>query len=206
MCWVAFDRGVRCVERYQLDGPAERWRELRTQIHDDICQNGFDAEMGSFVQYYGGKTLDASLLLLPQLGFLPADDPRIDGTIKAIERELRQGPLVKRYSTQGTDDGVGGKEGAFLACSFWLADAYVLAGRHRDAQALYEQLLGLRNDLGLLSEEYDPIAKRLLGNFPQAFSHIGLINTAHNLVKAQGPAQQRAQQTAPTSAEKVNQV
>jgi GH15 family glucan-1,4-alpha-glucosidase len=205
MCWVAFDRGVRCVERYQLDGPAERWRELRTQIHADICQNGFDAERGSFVQYYGGKTLDASLLLLPQLGFLPADDPRIDGTINAIERELRQGPLVKRYSTQGTDDGVGGKEGAFLACSFWLADAYVLAGRHRDAQALYEQLLDLRNDLGLLSEEYDPVSKRLLGNFPQAFSHIGLINTAHNLVKAQGPAQQRAQQTAPTSAEKVNQ-
>ena len=201
MCWVAFDRAVVNAERFKLDGPVDKWRKLRAVIHNDICTNGFDAELNSFVQYYGGTTLDASLLLLPQLGFLPANDPRIAGTIKAIEQKLRQGALVKRYSTQGTDDGVGGKEGAFLACSFWLADAYVLAGRHADAKALYDQLLDLRNDLGLLSEEYDLGSRRLLGNFPQAFSHIGLINTAHNLVKAQGPAKQRAEHTAPSSTE-----
>ncbi|MEO8384269.1 MAG: glycoside hydrolase family 15 protein [Betaproteobacteria bacterium] len=202
MCWVAFDRAVTSVERFKLDGPVDRWRALRAEIHNDVCCQGFDPELGSFVQYYGGKTLDASLLLLPQLGFLAADDPRVTGTIAAIENTLRNGPLVARYSTTGTDDGVGGKEGAFLACSFWLADAYVLAGRRADAQTLYDELLDLRNDLGLLSEEYDPISKRLLGNFPQAFSHIGLINTAHNLVKAQGPAKQRAHQVAPSTAER----
>jgi len=197
MCWVAFARAVASVEHFKLEGPVDRWRDLRDAIHEDICQNAFEPELNSFVQYYGGKTLDASLLLLPQLGFLPADDPRIEGTIGAIERELREGPLVRRYSTDETDDGVGGTEGAFLACSFWLADAYVLAGRHADAHTLYQQLLGLRNDLGLLSEEYDPVAKRLLGNFPQAFSHVGLINTAHNLVKTLGPAEQHARQVAP---------
>jgi GH15 family glucan-1,4-alpha-glucosidase len=205
MCWVAFDRGVKSVERFGLEGPVGEWRALRAEIHDDVCRNGFDAGQNSFVQYYGGKTLDASLLLLSQLGFLPPDDPRVRGTIAAIEQKLRQGPLVKRYSTEGTDDGVGGREGAFLACSFWLADAYVLAGRHADAKALYDELLGLRNDLGLLSEEYDPVSRRLLGNFPQAFSHIGLINTAHNLVKAQGPAQQRAKQIAPSKPEKATE-
>ena len=203
MAWVAFDRAVISVERYGLDGPVERWRQVRQAIHDEICANGFDAAKNSFVQYYGGKTLDASLLLMPQLGFLPADDPRVTGTIAAIETELMHGGLVARYSTEGTDDGVGGREGAFLACSFWLADAYVLAGRDDDARALFERLLGLRNDLGLLAEEYDTEAGHLLGNFPQAFSHIGLINTAHNLVTDNGPAQQRADQTAPTMPAKV---
>ena len=203
MAWVAFDRAVTSVERYGLDGPVDRWRKLRQEIHDDVCDNGFDADLNSFVQYYGGKTLDASLLLMPQLGFLPADDPRVAGTIKAIERELVHDGLVARYSTDGTDDGVGGREGAFLACSFWLADAYVLAGRHEDARALYDRLLGLRNDLGLLAEEYDVVAGRLLGNFPQAFSHIGLINTAHNLMAASGPARQRADQLAPKRSVKL---
>ncbi|QWC56328.1 glycoside hydrolase family 15 protein [Erythrobacter sp. 3-20A1M] len=203
MAWVAFDRAVTSVERYKLEGPVDRWRKLRQEIHDDVCDNGFDADLNSFVQYYGGKTLDASLLLMPQLGFLPADDPRVAGTIEAIERELVHDGLVARYSTDGTDDGVGGREGAFLACSFWLADAYVLAGRHEDARALYDRLLGLRNDLGLLAEEYDVVAGRLLGNFPQAFSHIGLINTAHNLMAASGPASQRADQVAPKRSVKL---
>ncbi|MGN6375373.1 MAG: glycoside hydrolase family 15 protein [Sphingomonas sp.] len=205
MCWVAFDRAVISVERYGLDGPVDHWRKVRQAIHDDICANGFDAEKNSFVQHYGGKTLDASLLLMPQLGFLPADDPRVAGTIAAVERELMQGGFVQRYSTEGTDDGVGGREGAFLACSFWLADAYVLSGRYDDAQRLFGRLLTLRNDLGLLAEEYDPVDQRLLGNFPQAFSHIGLINTAHNLVTGAGPAVQRAEQTAPRSPAKVSE-
>ncbi len=203
MAWVAFDRAVTSVERFNLDGPVERWRAIRSQIHDEICARGFDTEQNSFVQYYGGKTLDASLLLMPQVGFLLPDDPRIAGTIAAVERDLMRGGLVMRYSTKGTDDGVGGREGAFLACSFWLADAYVLAGRFDDARHLFERLLDLRNDLGLLAEEYDTQAGRLLGNFPQAFSHIGLINTAHNLVTGKGPARQRAEQVAPSKAEKI---
>ncbi|MBY5454141.1 glycoside hydrolase family 15 protein [Rhizobium leguminosarum] len=204
MAWVAFDRAVVSVERYGLDGPVAKWRQMRQQIHDDICINGFDAGKNSFVQYYGGETLDASLLLMPQLGFLPPDDPRVVATIAAVERELVQHGLVRRYSTAETEDGIGLGEGAFLACSFWLADAYVLAGRNEDALQLFEHLLGLRNDLGLLAEEYDTVAGRLLGNFPQAFSHIGLINTAHNLVSVGGPAQQRAQKTAPSKPRKVS--
>ncbi|ANK88734.1 MULTISPECIES: glycoside hydrolase family 15 protein [unclassified Rhizobium] len=204
MAWVAFDRAVIGVERYGLEGPIAKWRELRQQIHDDICTNGFDAGKNSFVQYYGGDTIDASLLLMPQLGFLAPDDPRIIGTIAAIERDLLQTGLVLRYSTDETDDGVGGREGAFLACSFWLADAYVLANRGDDARELFDHLLDLRNDLGLLAEEYNAATSRLLGNFPQAFSHIGLINTAHNLVSAGGPARQRARKTAPSKPTKVS--
>jgi len=205
MCWTAFDRAVVGVERFGLDGPVEHWREVRAAIHEDICTNGWNAEKNSFVQYYGGTSLDASLLLMPQLGFLPADDPRVVGTIAAIERELLQGGFVERYSTSASAavDGLDGREGAFLACSFWLADAYVLSGRYDDAQDLFERLLGLRNDLGLLAEEYDAVNKRLVGNFPQAFSHIGLINTAHNLAKARGPARQRAEHTAPRSREEA---
>ncbi|NDK53409.1 glycoside hydrolase family 15 protein [Rhizobium laguerreae] len=204
MAWVAFDRAVISVERYGLDGPVAKWRQVRQQIYDDICVNGFDAGKNSFVQYYGGETLDASLLLMPQLGFLPPDDPRVVATIAAVERELLQDGLVRRYSTDDTNDGIGSGEGAFLACSFWLADAYVLAGRNEDALRLFEHLLGLRNDLGLLAEEYDTVAGRLLGNFPQAFSHIGLVNTAHNLVSVGGPAQQRAQKIAPSRSRKVS--
>jgi GH15 family glucan-1,4-alpha-glucosidase len=191
MCWVAFDRAIAAVERYKLRGPVDEWRETRAAIHDDICEKGFDTALNSFVQYYGGDTLDASLLLIPQLGFLAPDDPRVLGTIAAIEERLLSDGLVLRYSTDKVDDGVGGREGAFLACSYWLADAYTLCGRSKDAEALFERLLSLRNDLGLLSEEYDPVEKRLLGNFPQAFSHIGLINSAFNLRMAHGPAQQR---------------
>ena len=200
MCWLAFDRAISSAERFHLKGPVAAWRKLRRRIHADICRNGFDRELNSFVQYYGGRTLDASLLLLPQLGFLPPTDKRIVGTVAAIERQLRHGPLVSRYSTEKMDDGVGGHEGCFLACSFWLVDAYVLAGRCDEAAALFQELLTLRNDLGLLSEEYDPAAKRLVGNFPQAFSHIGLINAAHNLAERRGPAKQRARNKAPKTA------
>lgn len=192
MCWVAFDRAIKSTERFGLKGPVEQWRKVRDEIHADICKNGYDPERGSFVQHYGGKALDASLLLIPQVGFLPIDDPRITGTIAAIEQDLLRNGLVLRYSTDQVEDGLPDDEGAFLACSFWLADAYVMQGRMDEAAELFERLLGLRNDLGLLAEEYDPVQKRLVGNFPQGFSHIGLVNTAYNLLKAHGPAQQRA--------------
>lgn len=206
MCWTAFDRAVISVERFGLEGPVDHWRAIRAAIHEDVCTHGFNVEKNSFVQYFGGASLDASLLLIPQLGFLPADDPRVVGTIAAIERELLVGGFVKRYSgdTSGSDDGVGGREGAFLACSFWLADAYVLSGRYDDARDLFLRLLGLRNDLGLLAEEYDSARERLVGNFPQAFSHVGLVNTAYNLTKAKGPAHQRAEQAAPRDREEAS--
>src|SRR5690606_18342632 len=194
MVWLAFDRAIAAAESFGLDGPVADWRRVRAAIHDDIVSRGFDAGRNSFVQYYGGTALDASLLLLPQTGFLPPDDPRIAGTIAAIERELVADGLVRRYCTTETDDGLAGAEGAFLVCSFWLADTHVLAGDRDKAAAIFERLLGLRNDLGLLSEEYDSRGARMLGNFPQAFSHIGLINTAHNLLKVDGPARQRARQ------------
>lgn len=198
MCWVAFDRAMKSSEHFGVKGPVDRWREVRDEIHADICENGFDRERNSFVQHYGGKALDASLLLIPQVGFLPPDDPRVVGTIEAIERELVRDGFVLRYATDEVDDGIGGEEGAFLVCSFWLADAYVMLGRVDDAVKLFDRLLGLRNDLGLLAEEYDRARGRLVGNYPQAFSHIGLINTAYNLVDAHGPAQQRSERVAPT--------
>jgi GH15 family glucan-1,4-alpha-glucosidase len=192
MCWVAFDRAIKLAEQFGLPGDVDRWRQVRDTIHAEVCDKGFNTARNSFTQYYGGQTMDASLLLMPQVGFLPPDDPRIAGTIKAVEQDLLRDGFVLRYSTDATDDGVGGTEGAFLACSFWLADAYVLTDRREDAVALFERLLSLRNHLGLLSEEYDPVRKRLIGNFPQGFSHLGLINTAHNLVQRNGPARQRA--------------
>jgi GH15 family glucan-1,4-alpha-glucosidase len=192
MCWVAFDRGVRAVESFGLAGPADRWRRVRDEIHDDICRNGWSDKKRSFVQYYGADGLDASLLLMAEVGFLPASDPRFKGTVQAIERELMDDGLVLRYRSHEAPDGLPGGEGVFLACSFWLADAYVLLKRYDDAEALFEHLLSLRNDLGLLAEEYDPRAKRQLGNFPQAFSHIGIINTANNLASIRGPAAHRA--------------
>jgi GH15 family glucan-1,4-alpha-glucosidase len=201
MCWVAFDRAIKSCERFRQEGPVDKWRKTRDAIHADICQNGFDPERNAFVQYYGGKALDASLLLIAQSGFLQPNDPRVIGTVEAIERELRHDGLIRRYSTEDVDDGVGGREGAFLACSFWLADAYVLLGRLDDAAELFERLLDLRNDLGLLAEEYDAVSGRLLGNFPQAFSHVGLVNTAYNLIDAHGPAQQRSESVAPTDKE-----
>jgi GH15 family glucan-1,4-alpha-glucosidase len=182
MTWVAFDRAVRTVEQQGLDGPEDRWRELRDEIFAEVCERGFDEELGSFTQSYGSKELDASLLLLPLVGFLPAIDPRIGGTIEAIERELLQDGFVLRYRTQEAGvDGLPPGEGAFLPCSFWLANCYELLGRHEEALALFERLAGLANDLGLLSEEYDPEAKRFLGNFPQAFTHLTLVGTAFNV-------------------------
>jgi GH15 family glucan-1,4-alpha-glucosidase len=192
MAWVALDRGIRAVEDFGLKGPAARWRALRQLIHDEVCTRGFDAELGSFVQSYGSKELDASLLLLPTMGFLPPTDSRIQGTIAAVERRLFTDGFLLRYDTATSNDGLPQGEGAFLACSFWLADAYVLIDRLDDARRLFERLLSLRNDVGLLAEEYDTRAQRLVGNFPQAFSHIALITTAHNLARATKPAQQRS--------------
>ncbi|SAH95680.1 glucoamylase [Bordetella ansorpii] len=197
MCWVAFDRAIKSCEQFGLQGPVERWTRVRDEIRDDICAHGYDARRNTFVQYYGGKGLDASLLLIPLVGFLPPDDPRVQGTIRAVERELLRDGLLLRYSTDHTDDGLPGNEGVFLACSFWLADAYVLQGRLNDAEQLFQRLLGMRNDLGLLAEEYDVARHRLVGNFPQGFSHIGLVNTAYNLGRANGPAKQRSSRKAP---------
>ena len=192
MAWVALDRGIRAVETSHLEGPVSRWREVRHRIHREVCDRGFDRELGSFVQSYGSKDLDASLLLLPTTGFLPPDDPRVHGTIDAIQRRLFVDGFVLRYDTQTSPDGLPPGEGAFLACSFWLADALLLCGRVAEARALFERLLDLRNDVGLLSEEYDIGARRLVGNFPQAFSHIALVNSAHNLGHVSKPAEQRA--------------
>ncbi len=169
-----------------------RWRRSPRRLHDEICTRGYDAELGSFVQSYGSKALDASLLLLPTTGFLPPNDPRVRGTIEAIERHLVVDGFVLRYDTGTGVDGLPPGEGVFLACSFWFADALVLIGRIDDAQRLFERLLSIRNDVGLLAEEYDPGSRRLVGNFPQAFSHIALVNTAHNLGRASKPAEQRA--------------
>jgi len=191
MCWVAFDRAVKSMEQWGGEGPLERWRGVRDEIHADICANGFDASINSFVQHYGSKLPDASLLVMPLVGFLPPTDPRMIGTVEAVERLLMKDGLVLRYVPEPTVDGLPGAEGAFLACSFWLADALVIIGRTEDARVLFERLVGLTNDLGLLSEEYDPVEKRMLGNFPQALSHVALVNTAINLTRAEGPAVQR---------------
>ena len=193
MCWCAFERAVKGCTRFGLDGSPDHWRSIAETIHAEICEKGFDKRRNSFVQHYGGEALDAALLLIPQVGFLPPKDPRIIGTIEAVETELMADGFVRRYSTSKVDDGIRGREAAFLACSFWLADAYVLLERYDEAAALFERLLSIRNDLGLMSEEYDPEAKQLLGNFPQGFSHVGLINTAYNLIKAHGPARQRSE-------------
>ena len=184
MAWVAFDRAVRMAETSGLDAPVKRWRALRARVHDDVCRRGFNRQMGSFVQSYGSRQLDASLLLLPRMGFLPATDPRIRGTVEAVERHLLRDGLLMRYDSTAARDGLPPSEGAFLACSFWLVDAYVALGRLDDAHALFERLMSLRNDLGLLSEEYDTRAGRQVGNFPQAFSHIALVNSAFNLAQA----------------------
>ncbi|OJT19540.1 glucoamylase [Archangium sp. Cb G35] len=181
MAWVAVDRALRTAEEFRLPAPLERWRQLRARIHAQVCERGYDASRGSFVQAYGGKELDAALLLIPQLGFLPPEDPRVVGTVDAIQRELCEGGLVRRYDTHRSEDGLPPGEGTFLACSFWLADALTLLGRMDEARTIFERLLPLCNDVGLLAEEYDPRTKRQLGNFPQAFSHVALINTAQNL-------------------------
>jgi GH15 family glucan-1,4-alpha-glucosidase len=183
MAWVAADRAVKAVERFGLSGPAARWRTLREDIRRDILERGYDADRGTFTQYYGSRELDAALLMMPLVGFLPPDDPRVRGTVAAVERELLQDDFVQRYTQVPgeTVDGLPAGEGAFLACTFWLADNYALQGRHDEAREVFERLLALRNDVGLLSEEYDPKAGRLVGNFPQAFSHVPLIDSARTL-------------------------
>jgi GH15 family glucan-1,4-alpha-glucosidase len=191
MAWVAVDRAVKAVERFGLEGPVDRWRRLRRDIHEDVCRHGYDTDLGAFVQSYGSKLIDASLLMIPLVGFLPATDPRMLGTVRAIHEHLVTDGFVNRYQTQPDVDGLPPGEGAFLPCTFWLADNLALQGRVKEARELFERLLALRNDVGLLSEEYDPGAQRLLGNFPQAFTHMGLINTARNLTRRGGPAEHR---------------
>jgi GH15 family glucan-1,4-alpha-glucosidase len=183
MTWVAFDRSIKGIDQFGLEGPRAHWMKLRDKIAAEILDKGYDRERNTFVQYYGAPDLDASLLLIPQLGFLPPEDPRVHGTVAAIERELMRDGLVYRYSSRPEADGLPPGEGVFLACSFWMANTLARIGRRDEAVALFERLLDLRNDLGLLSEEYDPVAKRLLGNFPQAFSHTAIINTAAHLAE-----------------------
>lgn len=194
MAWVAFDRAVKGCCQFGLDGPVEHWEAIRDRIHDQVCRHGFNRERGAFVQSYGSRELDAANLLIPLVGFLPADDPRVEGTVRAIERDLLEDGLVLRYRSERTDDGLPPGEGTFLACSFWLADNFILQGRTEDARALFCRLIDLRNDVGLLAEEYDPRNRRQMGNFPQALSHMSLVDTAFNLEQAAGPARQRSEE------------
>jgi GH15 family glucan-1,4-alpha-glucosidase len=192
MAWVVFDRAVKAVRAHDLEGPADEWEKVCNRIRDEVLDKGFDPRRNTFRNAYGSDQLDASLLLIAQTGFVKPDDPRYVGTVEAIERELLVDGFVHRYHTHNVDDGLTPGEGAFLACSFWLADAYVSIGRLADAEKLFKRLLSIRNDLGLLAEEYSPTFKRLQGNFPQAFSHVALINTAFNLTRAEKPQEQRA--------------
>jgi GH15 family glucan-1,4-alpha-glucosidase len=193
MAWVAVDRAVKDIEGYGLAGDVVRWKRLREAIHAEVCEKGYDPRRRSFVQYYGGSELDASLLLIPLVGFLPPTDERVRATVEAVERELSHEGFVLRYRTSGSRavDGLPAGEGVFLACTFWLADNYWLLGRQDEARRLFERLLTVCNDVGLLSEQYDPSTRRLLGNFPQAFSHVSLINTASNLSRDMRPAEHR---------------
>jgi GH15 family glucan-1,4-alpha-glucosidase len=198
MAWVALDRSIRSAEEFGLEGPVARWRKLRAEVHDDVCARGFDPKLGYFVQAYGSKNLDASLLLMPLVGFLPAHDERVRRTVEAIGRNLSSEGLIFRYRSEETNDGLPAGEGTFLACSFWYADNLLLQGREHEARELFERLLGLRNDVGLLAEQYDPIARRQLGNFPQAFSHLTLIGTALNLSRGKRPVEQRQASDGPS--------
>jgi len=183
MAWTAVNSAVNDIEQFALEGPVDKWKALREEIHSEVLEKGFDRERNTFTQYYGSQELDASVLMIPLVGFLPAHDPRVIGTVEAIQRELTVDGFVMRYDSRLSEhvDGLSGREGAFLACSFWMADDLHLIGRTDEAKVLFEKLLSLRNDLGLLSEEYDPVAGRLVGNFPQAFSHVSLVNTAIGL-------------------------
>ncbi len=196
MAWVAADRAVKAVEQFRLPGPGDRWKRLRADIHAEVCTNGYDPAQASFTQSFGDARLDASVLMIPLVGFLPATDPRVTGTIAAIQERLCADGFVMRYAadSRGDVDGLPGGEGAFLPCTFWLADNLILQGRRAEGEALFERLCGLANDVGLLAEEYDPRRERLVGNFPQAFTHVALINTAHNLASTRGPARKRGQQ------------
>jgi GH15 family glucan-1,4-alpha-glucosidase len=191
MAWVAFDRAIKAAGLLHAGAPVERWQKVRTKIHDEICSQAYNEKLGSFVQSYGSEHLDASLLLMPMVGFLPAEDPRVRGTLKAIEGNLMSGGLVLRYNTEKVSDGLPPGEGVFLACSFWMVSALKLQGRDADAKKLFERVLALANDVGLLSEEYDTGAKRLVGNFPQALSHISLVNAAFNLAGSPAGIEQK---------------
>jgi GH15 family glucan-1,4-alpha-glucosidase len=192
MAWVAVDRAVKAVERFGFEGAVDKWRALRAQICHDVLQHGFNPQRNAFVQHYGSNALDASLLMIPLVGFLPASDPRVVGTVEAIRRELMEDGLVRRYRTESNVDGLPGGDGAFLACTFWLADNLAMMGRTDEARQIFDRLLALCNDVGLLAEEYCPRTQRMLGNFPQAFSHVCLINSAENLTMLRGPAAHRA--------------
>ena len=188
MAWVVFDRAIRVAQRFELEAPLDRWERIRDEIHEEVCERGFDPERRTFTQYYGSKELDASVLNIPLVGFLPGTDERVTGTIDAVSRELGRDGFVSRYSTAEADDGLPGDEGQFLACSFWLVSALALNGRLDEARALFERLIGLANDLGLLAEEYDVARRRQVGNFPQAFSHLTLILAARAISTAEaGP-------------------
>ena len=205
MAWVCFDRGIKAVEKHGLTGDVETWRRIADEIHAHVCAQGFDPERNTFKAAYDGNDLDASLLLLAQTGFIEPKDPRFVGTVEALEKALLRQGFMMRYNTHRTNDGLAPGEGAFLACSFWLCDAYMSIGRREDARKLFEHLLGIRNDLGLLAEEYEPNQKRHQGNFPQAFSHVGLINTAFNLTRGgDKPSEQRTDITRrePSSADR----
>jgi GH15 family glucan-1,4-alpha-glucosidase len=193
MAWVAADRAVRSMERFGLEGPLDRWKRLREEIHREVCEKGYDPDFGAFTWFYGSRELDAALLMIPLVGFLPATDPRVVGTVQAIQRELIFDGFIKRYHAESNShvDGLEGDEGAFLPCTFWLADNLMLQGRAKEAREIFERLLKVRNDVGLLSEEYDPENRTMLGNFPQAFTHVSLINTALNLTSTAGPAHHR---------------
>jgi GH15 family glucan-1,4-alpha-glucosidase len=191
MAWVAFDRAVKAIETFGQSGNVDAWRQARDEVRRQVMAEGFNPEVNAFTQYYGSKDPDASLLMLPMVGFIPAHDPRMVGTVELIARRLLKDGFVARYPTTSGVDGLPGSEGGFLICTFWYADNLALQGRHPEAREVFERLLALRNDVGLLSEEYDPRSKRMIGNFPQAFSHIGLINTARNLTTAGGPAEER---------------
>ncbi|HEY3808709.1 MAG TPA: glycoside hydrolase family 15 protein [Steroidobacteraceae bacterium] len=191
MAWVAFDRSIKSAEKYRLEGPVEHWKRMRRRIHEQVCRRAYNADLGAFVQSYGASELDASELLLAQVGFLPPSDPRIRGTVEAIGRDLMVDGLIRRYRTEQGVDGLPPGEGAFLACSFWYADNLILLDRRDEARCLFERLIGLCNDVGLLAEQYDSRRATFLGNFPQAFSHVALINTAYNLGHATNPARQR---------------
>jgi GH15 family glucan-1,4-alpha-glucosidase len=188
MAWVVFDRGVRLAERFELDAPVDRWKQVRDEIHAEVCERGYDRERRTFTQYYGSKELDASVLNIPLVGFLPGTHERVTGTIDAISSELARDGLVSRYSTAETNDGLPGDEGQFLACSFWLVNALARNGRADDARALFERLVSLANDLALLAEEYDVTRRRQVGNFPQAFSHLTLILAARAISNAEARA------------------
>jgi GH15 family glucan-1,4-alpha-glucosidase len=194
MTWVAFDRGIKSAEKFGFDAPLDRWQRLRDTIHCDVCEKGFDPGQNAFVESYGSKVIDASILLLPSVGFLPASDPRVRGTIAAVERYLMRDGFVLRHDPRKVSDERQPIEGAFLACSLWLADAYVLAGEIDKAQALFDRVVAVANDLGLLAEEFDSGAGRQTGNFPQALTHIALINTAHNLSDAKKPVEKPVMQ------------